>query len=63
VTTASFARSFSRLKLIKAHLRTTMAQEQLVGFAILSIENGVASELDYSQVLGSFSSRKSREYF
>jgi hypothetical protein len=40
VTTAS-AESFSRLKLIKTYLRTTMVQERLTGLAILSTENGV----------------------
>jgi hypothetical protein len=58
---ASAERSFSRLKAIKTCLRTTMAQERLTGLAILSIENDAASALDYSEVLGSFSSRKSRE--
>jgi hypothetical protein len=63
VTTASAERSFSRLKLIKTYLRTKMAQERLTGLAILSIENEVASALDNSEILGSFSSRKSRERY
>jgi hypothetical protein len=62
-TTASAERGFSRLKLIKTYLRTTMAQGRLMGMAILSIDNDVASVLDYSEVLGSFSSRKSRERY
>jgi hypothetical protein len=40
-----------------------MAQERLTGLAILSIENGVASALDYSEILGSFSFKKSRERY
>jgi hypothetical protein len=52
VTIASAERSFSRLKLIKICLRTTMAQERLAGLAILSTENNVASALDYSEILG-----------
>jgi hypothetical protein len=63
VTTASAERSFSRMKLIKTYLRRTMAQERLTGLAIHSIENEVASALDYSEVFGSFSSRKSRERY
>jgi hypothetical protein len=40
-----------------------MAQERLSGLAILSIENEATSELHYSEILGSFSFRKSRERF
>ena len=43
VTVASGERSFSKLKLIKTYLRSTMSQERLNGLAILSIENEVAS--------------------
>jgi hypothetical protein len=63
VTTASAERSISRLKLIKTYLRTTMAQERLTEIVILSIENDIDSALDYSEVLGSFSCRKSRERY
>jgi hypothetical protein len=40
-----------------------MAQKRLLGLAILSVENGVASMLDCSEILGSFNSRKSRKIF
>ena len=39
VTVASGERSFSRLKLIKSYLRSTMIQARLSGLAVLSIEN------------------------
>jgi hypothetical protein len=61
VTSASTEKSFSRLKLINAYLRTTMAQGRLTGLTILSIENVLASVVNYSGILGSFSSRESRE--
>ena len=50
VTVASGERSFSKLKLIKTYLRSTMTQERLTNFAILSIEQDVAKTLDYSQL-------------
>ena len=37
-TVASAERSFSKLKIIKSNLRSTMSQERLSGLAILSIE-------------------------
>ena len=38
VTVASAERSFSKLKLIKTYLRSTMSQERLNGLAMISIE-------------------------
>ena len=38
VTVATAERSFSKLKLIKSYIRSTMSQERLNGLAILSIE-------------------------
>ena len=60
VTVASGERSFSKLKLIKNYLRSTMKQDRLNGLAMLSIEKDVASELDYSSVINKFSSLKAR---
>ena len=54
VTVASGERSFSKLKLIKTYLWSTMAQDRLVGPVMLSIENEVESSLDYSEVLETF---------
>jgi len=48
VTVASGERSFSKLKLIKTYLRSSMLQDRLNGLAMLSIEKGVASELDWT---------------
>ena len=45
VRVAFAERSFSKLKLIKSCLRSTMLQERLSGFAILSIEKEMSEEL------------------
>ncbi|XP_046753090.1 uncharacterized protein LOC124416210 [Diprion similis] len=60
VTTASCERGFSKLKLIKTYLRSTMGQGRLTGLAILSIENRLAKTLDYDEVINEFASRKAR---
>nr|XP_022903993.1 uncharacterized protein LOC111416258 [Onthophagus taurus] len=46
VSVASGERSFSRLKLIKTYLRSTMTEERLVGLATISIEQELAYNLD-----------------
>ena len=46
VTVASAERSFSKLKLIKSYLRSTMSQEKLNGLAMMSIEKYLADKLD-----------------
>ncbi|XP_037786388.1 uncharacterized protein LOC119582231 [Penaeus monodon] len=61
VTVAAAERSFSRLKLIKTYLHSTMSQERLSGLAILSIENEIASALDYSKLIDDFSKRNARK--
>lgn len=39
VTVASAERSFSKLKLLKSYLRSTMTHERLNGLALIAIEN------------------------
>jgi len=51
ITVASGERSFSKLKLIKSYLRSSMEQERLNNLTILSIENDVAHSLNYTQTL------------
>ena len=60
VTVASGERNFSKLKLIKTYLQASMKQDRLNGLAFLSIENAVASELDYSSVIEKFALLKAR---
>ena len=47
VTIARAERSFSKLKLIKNFLQSSMSQERLSGLALLSIENKRAKNLDF----------------
>ncbi|KAM4115680.1 hypothetical protein ACJW30_04G169000 [Castanea mollissima] len=47
---ASAERSFSKLKLIKSYLRSTMSQERLSGLAILSIEKEILAELESRKI-------------
>lgn len=61
VTVASGERSFSRLKLIKTYLRSTMTQDRLVGLATLSIEPDIAESLDYADLISTFATIKSRK--
>lgn len=42
--------SFSKLKLIKNYLRSTMTQTQLSDLAIISIENEVSNSLNYTDI-------------
>jgi hypothetical protein len=61
VTVASGERSFSKLKLIKTYSRSTMAQDRLVGLALLSIGNDIASCLNYSEVVTKFPATKAHK--
>lgn len=54
VTAASAERSFSKLKLIKTYLRSTMSQTRLANLAIVSIENIEAKALDVSNLIQQF---------
>lgn len=51
VTVASGERSFSKMKLIKNYLRSTMAQNRLSALALISIESEIAKNLDYNTLL------------
>ncbi|KAK0148316.1 Zinc finger MYM-type protein 1 [Merluccius polli] len=59
VTVAEAERSFSKLKLTKTYLRSTMSQERLSGLAIISINHTVAQQ--YDDVIDDFASKKARK--
>ena len=56
VTVASAEGSFSKLKLIKTYLRSTMGQSRLADLALLSIENAEAKIVDFSNLIQQFAS-------
>ncbi|CAL9021686.1 unnamed protein product [Prunus brigantina] len=60
VTVASAERSFSKLKLIKSYLRSTMSQERLNGLAILCIEKNMLEIIDFEEVIDDFASQNAR---
>ena len=60
VSVATAERSFSKLKLIKNFLQSSMCQERLSGLALLSIENERAKNLDFRKVIQQFASAKAR---
>ncbi|XP_073037558.1 uncharacterized protein [Primulina eburnea] len=60
VTVASAERSFSKLKLIKNYLRSTMSQDRLNGLAILSIEKKMVAKFDYDNLVDNFAQQKAR---
>ena len=61
VTVAFAERSFSKLKLIKSYLRSTMSQERLSRLAILSIEKEMLVELECKNLISNFASQKVRK--
>lgn len=61
VTSAEAERSFSKLKIIKNYLRSTMGQERVSSLATLSIEADIAKKLDFRKVIDSFAQRKARK--
>ena len=61
VIVAYAKRSFSKLKLIKSYLRSTMFQERLSELAILSIEKEMLEKLEYKNLVSQFASQNARK--
>jgi hypothetical protein len=60
VSVASNERSFSKLKLIKTYLRSSMGQERLSDLAILSIENDEVEKVSFDELVHNFATEKCR---
>lgn len=61
VGVASAERSFSKLKLIKSYLRTTMTEGRLNDLAVVAIESDNLPEVEQSEVVSRFASMKARK--
>ncbi|XP_074039985.1 uncharacterized protein [Leptinotarsa decemlineata] len=61
MSVASSERSFSKLKLIKTYVRSTLSQKRLNSLSILSIENELSQSVDYLDIVNSFSEMKARK--
>lgn len=60
VTVASAERSFSKLKLLKSYLRSTMLQERLNGLALIAVENDLLETIQYEDLVDEFASKSVR---
>ena len=60
ITVASAERSFSKLKLLKSYLRSTMTQERLNGLALMTIESNILDKIVYKDVIEKFVSSNIR---
>ena len=61
ISNCSGERSFSKLKLIKNRLRTSLGQEKLNQLTIMNIEYDVLREIDFEHIVADFSKRKARK--
>lgn len=62
-TSCEGERSFSKLKLIKTYLRSTMGQTRLSSLALLSIEKDLMREMEFDDVINDFANSKSRKVY
>lgn len=61
LSVVSCERSFSKLKLIKNYLRSTMGQSRLSDLALLSIESDTVKDIDFDEVIDRFAALKTRK--
>ena len=61
VTVALAERSFSKLKLIKNFMQSTMTQDRLCDLALLSIECEIANIVDFKDIINDFAHLKVRK--
>ena len=60
VTVAIVEISFSKLKLLKSYLRSSMSQQRLNDLTILCIEKNILENIDVDNIINDFASRNAR---
>ena len=60
VTSANAERSFSKLKIIKSCLHSTMTNERLSSLGLISIERDLAENIDFESTINRFALMKLR---
>lgn len=60
ISNATCERSFSKLKLIKSHLRATMTQRRLNDLSLISVEGSVLKKVDLRKCIDVFARSKAR---
>ena len=63
VSNSSGERTFSKLKLIKNELRSTMSQQRLTFLSLMNIESDILRKLNPDDVIDDFSRNKARKVF
>ena len=61
-TVASAERYFSKLKLKKDYLLSTMSQARIVDLARLCLESSIAGQVDFDVVISSFEHKKAKKH-
>ena len=61
VSVAEGKRSFSKLKIAKNSLRSTMGQDRIIDLLIISIEEGLAKKVSYDGAIDIWAARKARK--
>ncbi|PWA36504.1 zinc finger MYM-type protein 1 [Artemisia annua] len=62
VTVVSAERSFSKLKLLRSYLRSTISQERLNGLALIAIENDIFESVNYEMLINNFATENAKEW-
>ena len=57
---ASAERSFSKLKLLKSYLRSTMTQERLNDLSMIALEGDLLEKIDYERIIEEFISKNTQ---
>jgi hypothetical protein len=60
VTVALAEWSFSKLKLLKSYLRSTMTQERLNSLATIALESGLLEKINYEHIIEDFISKNTK---